>query len=138
MNQEKTMSRTASAVHTETLSQEVYTAAHAFAQSLAESAEFQAYGHASEGLGQDETAQKAIRAFQNKQQSLQMLLRLNAVSSEDRAELERLQKAFMDQTAVMAYLEAQEELNALCQAAANLLSERIGLSFTAACGPGCC
>lgn len=127
-----------SAVQIETLDQEVYTAAHNFAQSLAESAEFQAFEYASDRLSKDETAQKAIRAFQNKQQSLQMMLRLNAVSPEDRAELERLQKAYMDQPAVMTYLEAQEELNVLCQAAASLLSERIGLSFTAACGPGCC
>jgi cell fate (sporulation/competence/biofilm development) regulator YlbF (YheA/YmcA/DUF963 family) len=138
MNQEKTMSINTSAIQTETLDLEVNTAAHAFAQSLAESAEFQAYERASERLSQDETAQKAIRAFQNKQMSLQMMLRLNAVSPEDRAELESLQKAFMDQPSVMAYLKAQEELSALCQAAANLLSERIGLSYTAACGPGCC
>ncbi len=123
---------------TETQDAEVQMAAHAFAQSLAESAEFQAFEQASEWLRQDETAQQAILAFQNKQQSLQMMLRLNAVSPQDQAELEGLQQGFLNQPSVAAYLQAQEELNLLCQAAANQLSERIGLSFTAACGPGCC
>jgi len=123
---------------TETEEAEMQMAAHAFAQALAESAEFQAFEQASERLRQDEPAQQIILAFQNKQQSLQMMLRLNAVSPQDQAELERLQDGFLNQPSVAAYLQAQEEVNLLCQAAANQLSERIGLSFTAACGPGCC
>ena len=122
----------------ETQDAEVQLAAHAFAQTLAESAEFQAFEQASEWLRQDETAQQAILAFQNKQQSLQMMLRLNAVSPQDQAELERLQLEFLSQPSVAAYLQTQEDLNLLCQAAANQLSEQIGLSFSAACGPGCC
>lgn len=121
-----------------TLSLEVLTAAHAFAQALAESTEFRAYERASEHLSQDDTAQQAIQAFQNKQQSLQMMLVLNAVSQEDRAELDRLQKAILDHPSLVAYMKAQEELSILCQAAANILSERIGLSYTSVCGPGCC
>jgi cell fate (sporulation/competence/biofilm development) regulator YlbF (YheA/YmcA/DUF963 family) len=132
------MSQSSVLLQTDTLSPEVHAAAHAFAQALAESAVFQAFERAAERLSQDETAQRAILAYQNKQQSLQMMLMLNAVSPEDRAELERLQRAFLDQPSVMDYMNAQEELNLLCQAAANLLSERIGLSYTAACGPGCC
>lgn len=123
---------------TETSDTEVNLAAHAFAQALAESAEFQAYEQSAERLKQDETAQQVIRAYQNKQRSLQMMLRLNAVSPQDQAELERLQTAFLNHPSVAAYLQAQEDLQALCQAAAGLLTERIGLSFTAACGPGCC
>lgn len=122
----------------ETLDLEMHNAARSFAQALAESAEFQAFEQAAERLRQDEIAQQTIRAYQNKQQSLQMMLMLNAVSPQDQAELERLQKAFLEHPAVAAYLKAQEELNTLCQEAANLLSERIGLSYTAACGPGCC
>lgn len=123
---------------TETLDAEVIIAAHAFAQSLVESNEFQAFEQAAERLSQDKTAQKATQAFQKKQQSLQMMLMLNAVSPEDRAELERLQKAFLNHPSVAAYLQAQEELTNLCTATANLLGERTGLSFTAACGPGGC
>jgi len=120
------------------ISSDVYTAVHVFAESLAESTEFQVYELAAERLGQDETSQQAIQDFQKKQQSLQMLFRLNAVSPADRAELERLQKAYLNQPFVIDYIEAQEKLTALCQAAANLLSQRIGLSFATACGPGCC
>lgn len=123
---------------TETFDLEMHTAARSFARALAESAEFQAFEQAAERLSRDEPAQNAIQAFQNKQQSLQMLLQLNAVSPEDRAELERLRKEFLAQPSVIGSLEAQEKLTTLCQAAANLLSERTGLSFTAACGPGCC
>lgn len=132
------MSRNAVTLQAETLNLEVRNAARAFAQALAESAEFQAFERAAERLSQDEAAQQAILNYQNKQQSLQMMLMLNAVSPADRAELERLQRAFMNQPSVIEYMKAQEELAILCQAAANLLSERIGLSYTAACGPGCC
>lgn len=123
---------------TETEDTEMQMAAHAFAQALAESAEFQAFEQAADRLRQDKPAQQAILAYQNKQQSLQIMLRLNAVNSQDQAELERLQKEFVNQPSVAAFLQAQDALTALCQAAANLLTERIGLSFTAACGPGCC
>ncbi len=132
------MSSITATARTDTLDLEVQTAAHAFAQALAESLEFRAFEQAEGGLSQDNAAQKAILAFQEKQQSLQMMIRLNAVSPEDRAELERLQRAFVSLPSVVAYMEAQEKLTALCQAAANVLSERIGLGFTAACGPGCC
>ncbi len=117
---------------------EVRAAARAFAEALAESVEFQASEEAAERLRQDETAQRAIGAFQTKQQSLQAMLMLNAVSAEDRADLERLRQAFLSHPTVAAYLLAQENLTAVCQAAADVLSQRIGLSFAAACGPGCC
>ena len=123
---------------TKTTEADVDIAARAFAQALAESAEFQAFEQAAELLKQDKPAQEAIQAFQKKQQSLQMMLRLNAVSPKDQLELNRLQKAFLDQPSVAAYLQAQDELTTLCKAAAALLSERIGLSFAAACGPGSC
>jgi len=134
------MSQSAATIQatTETPDAEVPVAAHVFAQALAESAEFRAFEQTSERLKQDETAQQAILAYQKKQMSLRMMLTLNAVSPQDQAELARLQKTFLDQPTVAAYLQAQEEFTALCQAAAGLLSERIGLSFTSACGPGCC
>jgi cell fate (sporulation/competence/biofilm development) regulator YlbF (YheA/YmcA/DUF963 family) len=117
---------------------EVRAAASAFAQALAESAEFQAFEQAADRLRQDETAQRAIGAYQTKQMSLQAVLMLNAASAQDQAELERLRQAFLSHPTVAAYLQAQENLAAVCQATADVLSQRIGLSFTAACGPGCC
>jgi len=112
--------------------------ARAFAQALTESAEFQAFEQAAERLRHDPAAQRAVTAYQTKQQSLQMMLMLNAVPAEEQAELERLRQAFLSEPAVAAYLKAQEDLTAVCRAAADLLSRRIGLSFAAACGPGCC
>lgn len=117
---------------------EVRKAARAFARALAETAEFQALEHATERLRQDETAQHVVKAFQSKQQSLQMMLILDAVSPEDRDEIERLRQAFFSKPSVTSYLQAQENLTVVCQAAADLLSQRVGLSFAAACGPGCC
>ena len=113
-------------------------AAHAFAQALTETAEHEAFEEASSRLRDDQLAQQAIVAYQSKQRSLEAMLMLNAVSAEDQAELERLRQAFLSEPTVVAYFQAQEDLTALCQASADLLSERIGLSFTAACGPGCC
>ena len=113
-------------------------ATRAFARALTESTEFQAFEQAAERMRHDEAAQRALRAFETKQQSLQMMLMLNAVSPEDQAELERLRRAFVEEPSVAAYLQAQEVVMAMCQAAADVLSKRIGLSFASACGPGCC
>ena len=121
-----------------TPAEEARAAARAFAQALAETAEFQAFEERTGRLRNDEAAQRAMQAFQSKQQSLQMLSMLNAVAAEEQAELDHLRQAFFSEPAVVAYLKAQEDLTAVCQAAADLLSRRIGLSFAAACGPGCC
>jgi len=116
----------------------VLAAAREFARALGESAEFQSYEESADRLRNDEVAQRVMSDFVAKQRSLQMLLRLNAVPAEEQAELERLRQTFLSQPAVAAHLKAQDDLTALCQAAAGVLSQRIGLSFAAACGPGCC
>ena len=117
---------------------QVQSAIRTFAQALAESPAFQAFEQAADRFRQDEAAQAAFQAYRAKQQSLQTMLMLNAVGSEEQAELKRLYQAFISEPSTAAYLEAQEELMSMCQAAANLLSERLGLDFAAACGPGCC
>jgi cell fate (sporulation/competence/biofilm development) regulator YlbF (YheA/YmcA/DUF963 family) len=109
-----------------------------FAMALTEAKEFQAFEIAAQNLRQDAEAQSAIRDFQEKQSSLQMMLMLNAVSSEDQQELQRLQQAFVSHPTVAAYLQAQDNLTAVCQTVAQMLNESTGLSFSAACGPGCC
>jgi cell fate (sporulation/competence/biofilm development) regulator YlbF (YheA/YmcA/DUF963 family) len=113
-------------------------AAHDFAATLAETPQFRAYEEAVERLNHDAVAQRAIDAYQAKQQSLQAMLMLNAVSEADKAELQRLQNAFSSVPAVVAYAQAQAELMAICQASADGLSQAIGLSYAAACGSGCC
>jgi cell fate (sporulation/competence/biofilm development) regulator YlbF (YheA/YmcA/DUF963 family) len=113
-------------------------AARDFGQALAETQQFKALEAANERLRADKVAQGAMQAYQKKQQALQMMQMLNAVSAEEGAELERLREAFMAAPAVAAYLQAQEDFTILCRAAADVLTNSIGLSFTAACGPGCC
>ena len=125
-------------VSTAGLKIEVEQAIREFAIALTEADEFQAFEIAAQNLRRDTEAQEAIRTFQEKQASLQMMLMLNAVSSEDRQELERLQMAFVSYPTVAIYLQAQEDLTAVCQAVAQMLNESTGLSFSAACGPGCC
>jgi len=63
---------------------------------------------------------------------------LDALSEADRHELQRLQREMLAQPTVRAYVEAQEQLGLLCQEVTGLISEVIGLSFAASCGPGCC
>lgn len=113
-------------------------AARDFAAALSETPQFKAYEDLSMLVRQDRAAQQAIQAYQEKQQSLQTLLMLQAVPPQEATELERLRQAFLAQPAVAAFLKAQEDLTVLCQSTADLLGQHIGLSFTAACGPGCC
>jgi cell fate (sporulation/competence/biofilm development) regulator YlbF (YheA/YmcA/DUF963 family) len=109
-----------------------------FAAALVETPQFQAFEQASEALNRDEIAQRAIEAHQAKQQSLHMLLMLNAVSDTDRAELENLRLTVLAQPTVSAYLDAEPTLVALLQSVADVVSERIGLPFavsrSACCG----
>lgn len=123
---------------TDAATAEVRTAARALAQALAETPPFKAFEEAGGALDNDVPAQQAIAAYQARQQSLQMMLQLNAVSPEERAELNRLHQAMLAEPGVVAYLQAQDNVVILCRAAADLLSERIGLNFAAACRSGCC
>jgi len=116
----------------------VLQAARNFAETLADTPQFKAYEAAAERRSRDAAAQQAMAAYRSKQSSLQAMLMLNAVSGRDRDELEHLRQELLSNPSVAAHLQAQEDLTVLCRAAADLLSERIGLSFTAACGPGCC
>ena len=120
------------------LTGEVHQAARAVAAALAATPQFLAFEQAHEALQRDAAAQRAGAAYQDKQQSLQMMLMLNAVSAEERTELERLRDAFFNAPSVVAMLQAQEALQALCRATADMLSEAIELDVAAACGPRCC
>ena len=112
--------------------------AHDFATALAETPQFQALEAATECLNHDPAARQILQALEAKQQALEPLLLLNSVSVEERAELEQLRLAFVNQPSVAAYFQAQADLKAICQAAADWLSEAIGLNYAAACGSGCC
>ena len=113
-------------------------AARDFAAALAETPQFKAFEQTAYAFRQDLTAQQAMQAYQQKQQSLRALLMLNALSAEQRDELERLQGAFINQPVVQEYFTAQAELATLCQALGDALSESIGLNYAASCGVSCC
>lgn len=116
---------------------EALEAAREFAEALAETEEYQAFERAQAALQRDGAAQEAIRAFQERQQALGWELRFGIASDEDRAALQQLERAMLAVPSVQAYLEAQERLSRLCGELATLISETIGLSFVAGCGPGC-
>lgn len=113
-------------------------AAHGFAAALAAAPQFSAFEEAAYGFQQDEAAQAALQAYQAKQQALQMMLMLNSVNAEDRAELDRLYQAFASRSTFQAYVQSEADLKALCQEVGDLLSRHIGFDFAAACGSGGC
>lgn len=113
-------------------------AAHDFAAGLAETQTFKNYEQATLRFHQDESAQKDMQTYREKQQSLRPLMKNNAVNPTDQAELEHLYDAWLAHASVMEYLEAQEELVAFCQSLGDLLTEMLGLDFPATCATSCC
>ncbi|GAB4573404.1 MAG: hypothetical protein Kow0077_15700 [Anaerolineae bacterium] len=119
------------------VSLEVRQAIHDFVAALTDSPQYEMLEHANEAVQRDETASQAIEAYQARQQSLQMMIMLNALSNEDRAELERLRQAVLANPTVVDLVRAQNEFRILCQTTANLVSDYIGMDF-AVSGGSCC
>ena len=113
-------------------------AARNFASALAETPQFKFFEQAAERFRQDQAAQQALGAYKEKQMAWSALIMLKALSPEQRAELESLKNAFMNQSVVGEYFKAQSELTSLCQTLGDALSESIGLNYAAACGVSCC
>jgi len=116
----------------------VRSAARDFAAALAETPQFKTFEQSYEALNKDMAAHQALSAYQEKAKSLRAMLMLNAVSEVDRAELERLQNEYMTRSTVQAYAAAEAELTVLCQQAAGMISQAIGLNYAASCGASCC
>jgi cell fate (sporulation/competence/biofilm development) regulator YlbF (YheA/YmcA/DUF963 family) len=117
---------------------EVYTAAHAFAEALAESDVFQAWEQSAWALRQDQAARALAGRLQTMQRELQPLLMLGAVTAEQRLELEELRSNYLTLPNVLAYTQAETALRALCQAANEAVSKQMGLDFATNCASGCC
>jgi cell fate (sporulation/competence/biofilm development) regulator YlbF (YheA/YmcA/DUF963 family) len=113
-------------------------AAHHFATALAETPQFKAFEQTAYAFNNDQAAQQAMQAYQQKQQSLRPLMMLNALSNAQREDLLQLQSDFTNQPVVREYFTAQAELTTLCQALGDLLSGAIGLNYAAACAASCC
>jgi len=108
-----------------------------FAAALYGTPQFALFEEYARALQNDESANEAIRAYENKRRSLQLMLQLNAGTEEQQSELEQLRRAVFEHPTIHGYIQAQERLAALCQATANILSERIGLPFSVN-RSGCC
>ena len=116
----------------------VMQAAKQFAETFGNTPQYREFEQAYFNFRKDTEAQSAIQEFQKKQASLKALLMLNAVSEEDRQELQRLQERFVQQPSVLRYTKAQEELVAISQEIGDLLSNAIGLDYGASCKTGGC
>lgn len=117
---------------------EALEAARGLAAALAATSAYQTFDRAQSQMRRDREAQAAIRSFQEKQQDLAWQLQYGLVGEDGRQELGRLRQEMLAQPVVREYVEAQEALSQLCQEVSELISEEIGLSFAASCGPGCC
>ncbi len=113
-------------------------AAKAFAQVLADTPEFRAFDEHFHAFKHDASAQAAVRQFEEAQRSLQIAQRLGALAPSEQEELTRLRAAMLNHLSVRAYVAAQDELMALCQAIVKEMSDGIGLDFASACAPSCC
>ena len=116
----------------------VHTAARDFAAALAETPEFKAFEQAYMTLSQDAAAQKAMSAYRDKANELDVMLKLNAVSEAERAELERLRQDYLTCASVQSYGAALAELTSLCQQTAGKISAAIGLNYASSCATSCC
>jgi len=113
-------------------------AARDFAGALAETPQFKSFEAVAERFRDDPAAQKALGAYEEKQIAWRALLMLNALSDEQKAELDTLRVAFDNQRVVQEYFSAQAEMVSLCQELGDTLSESIGLNYAASCGVSCC
>lgn len=121
-----------------TLDSQVSDAVKAFAQTLADTPEFQMFEEDYRAFKHDHFAQEAVRLFQEKQRSLQMMQQLGMLTPDELTELNRLRDLMMNQPSVHAYVDAQNELILLCQVVAQELSATIGLDFASASASSCC
>ncbi len=109
-----------------------------FALALSETPQFKTFEQADFVFLQDQAAQQALLALQEKQRSLRPMMLLNALTTDQRLELQSLQTAFTSQPVVQAYFSAQTELSALCQALGDQLSQAIGLNYASICASSSC
>jgi cell fate (sporulation/competence/biofilm development) regulator YlbF (YheA/YmcA/DUF963 family) len=113
-------------------------AARDFAAALSETLQFKTFEQADFAFRQDQAAQQALIALQEKQQSLRPMMLLNSLTTDQRRELQSLQDAFTNQPVVQAYFSAQAELSAICQAIGDQLSKAIGLNYASICASSSC
>ncbi len=112
--------------------------ARQFAEALVDTVQFRTFEQAYYNFRQDAEAQSAIQGFQKKQASLKVLLMLNAVSAEDRQELQTLLDRVNQRQSVIEYNQAQQALVSISQEIGDQLSQAIGLDYGNSCRTGGC
>ena len=120
------------------LSDDVTDAVNAFADALAETPEYAEYQQAALEFQRDASAQEAVRLFQEKQRSAQLMQQLGMVSQEDLTELRRLRRVMSEHPRVSTYFHSQELLKRICQLAMQEINAEIEMDFARGCAPGCC
>lgn len=116
----------------------VKVSAKQFTEVLTETPQYREFEESYRKFSNDEEAQEIYGALKQKQESLRMMMMLNAVDEADRLELEELEKKFYENGLVSRYLEAQEALLATCQQVGDVLSDAVGLDFGTSCRVGGC
>ncbi len=109
-----------------------------FANSLTGADQYKKYERAKTRYQQDSPAQKAFQEYQMLAQSLQTKQMFNTLSESEKSDLERLWVAFSSHEPVSDLMQSQQELQMLCQACAQLISECIELDYATSCGASCC
>jgi cell fate (sporulation/competence/biofilm development) regulator YlbF (YheA/YmcA/DUF963 family) len=112
-------------------------AVQTLATALRETPAFARFEKAALQFQNDEMARQTIAELQSKQQALQAMIMLNALNAEDRAELERLERAVYASETIKAYIEAQDELANQCLELNDYISQSVGMRFAVRQG-GCC
>ena len=121
-----------------TLDSHVSEAIQVFAQALANTSEFQTFDENYHAFKHDPAAQQTVRLFQEKQRSLKMMQQLGMLEQSELDELKRLRELMTNQPSVQAYMDAQNALILLCQAATQELNATIGLDFANVCTSSSC
>ncbi|MDW7755944.1 MAG: YlbF family regulator [Brevefilum sp.] len=116
----------------------VMDSAQRFTEALAESPQFRAFEDVYQAFRDDNIAQTAYKALRDKQESLSMMMTLNAIDEEERSMLNKLESQFLSLQSVQRYIEAQNALIALCQEIGDIFSDAVGLNFGLACRVGGC
>jgi cell fate (sporulation/competence/biofilm development) regulator YlbF (YheA/YmcA/DUF963 family) len=118
--------------------QDISNAIRDFTNALVETAHFKNYESASKRFKNDQKAQKALQAYQAKAKDVQTKQMFNTITQAEKKDLERLWQVFLEYKSVQGYFDAQGELQALCRACAQVISDNCGLDYATSCGVSCC
>ena len=121
-----------------TTDQELHVSIKDFVNALVDSPQYQLFEKTRTIFQGDQEAIGALREYQAKAKDLQTKQMFNITTDEEKKDLERLWIHFVSFQSVKDYLQAQENLQALCRDCAKIISDQCGLDYATACGASCC